>query len=158
MARRLVLIIAIAALFGVLIGCSPGAIGSVLPVAVGPLVTMTTRGGECPEGMCGSAIVIERDGRVHRVAPDPAELGTVPPNALAALDTLVRTTNFDAIRARPFTGTCPMAYDGQEVIYEFGAPAGTQRIASCETEIDADSPVFAAVAAALRAVAAHAVS
>jgi hypothetical protein len=150
MARRLVRIVAIAGLSSVLLGCSPGAIASLLPVPAGPLVTMSTRGGECPEGMCGSAVVIERDGRVHRVAPDPVELGTVPPNALAALDTLVRTTDFDAIRARPFTGTCPMAYDGQEVIFEFGVPGGTERVASCETEIDLDSPLFAAVSAAFQ--------
>ena len=155
MVDRLARMVVIVGLSSVLLGCSPSAIASVLPVAAGPLVTMTTRGGECPEGMCGSTIVIERDGGVHRLAPDPAELGTVPPKALAALDTLVRTTNFDAIRARPFTGTCPMAYDGQEVIYEFGTPGGSERIASCETEIDPDQPVFAAVSAALRAIAAE---
>jgi hypothetical protein len=158
MASRLVRIVAIVTLSGVLLGCSPSAIASVLPVAAGPLVTMTTRGGECPEGMCGSAVVIERDGRVHRNAPDPAELGTVPPTVLATLDTLVRTADFDAIRARPFTGTCPMAYDGQEVVYEFGAPGGTQRVASCETEIDPNQPVFAAVTVALRGVAVQPVS
>jgi hypothetical protein len=150
MVSRLARIVVIVGLVSALLGCSPNAIASVLPVAAGPLVTMTTRGGECPEGMCGSAVVLERDGRVHRLAPDPAELGIVPPNALAALDTLVRTTNFDAIRARPFTGTCPMAYDGQEVIFEFGAPGGIERIASCETEIDVDSPLFAAVDAAFQ--------
>lgn len=150
MVSRLARIVVIVGLVSALLGCSPNAIASVLPVAAGPLVTMTTRGGECPEGMCGSAVVLERDGRVHRLAPDPAELGIVPPNALAALDTLVRTTNFDAIRARPFTGTCPMAYDGQEVIFEFGAPGGIERIASCETEIDVDPPLFAAVDAAFQ--------
>ena len=150
MASRLARIVAIVGLSGALLGCSPSAVASVLPVATGPVLTMTTRGGECPEGMCGSAVVIERDGRVHRLAPDPADLGTVPPNAMAALDALVRTTNFDAIRARPFTGTCPMAYDGQEVIFEFGAPGGIERVASCETEIDLDSPLFAAVNAAFQ--------
>ena len=145
MVDRLMRIVVIVSLSTALLACTPRAIASLLPVPAGPLVTMTTRGGECPEGMCGSAVVIERDGRVHRVAPDSAELGTVPPNPLAALDTLIRTTNFDAIRARPFTGTCPMAYDGQEVIFEFGAPGGIERIASCETEIDPDSPLFAAV-------------
>ena len=32
------------------IGCSPAAIASVLPVPSGPLVTVTTRGGECVNG------------------------------------------------------------------------------------------------------------
>ena len=64
----------------------------------------------------------------------------------------IKATDFDAIRARPFTGECPVAFDGQEFIYEFGAPTGVERIASCETEIDPDNPVFAATTAALAVV------
>ncbi len=109
-------------------------------------------------GPCGSTIVIERDGRVHQVAPQAADLGALPAEALGALDGAVKTTNFDAIRSRKFTGECPTAYDGQETIYEFGAPTGTERIASCETDIDPNQPVFAAVTAALQAVAAQPVS
>ena len=140
------------------IGCSPAAIASVLPVPSGPLVTVTTRGGECVNGPCGSTIVIERDGRVHQVVPQAADLGAMPAEALGALDGAVKTTNFDAIRSRKFTGQCPTAYDGQETIYEFGAPTGTERIASCETDIDPNQPVFAAVTAALRSVAVQPVS
>ena len=45
-----------------------------------------------------------------------------------------------------------MNVDGQEVIYEFGAPSGVERVASCETEVDPDHPVFVAAGAALEAV------
>ena len=140
-------------LIGILLGaCSPAAVASLLPVASGPLVTVTTRGGVCANGPCGSTIVIERDGRAHQRALASAELGVLPANALAALDGAVRTTDFESVRARKFTGECPTAFDGQEVIYEFGAPGGSQRIASCETEIDPNQPVFAAVWAALEAI------
>jgi hypothetical protein len=150
---------AVLALVGILVmACSPSAIDSFLPVPAGPLVKVTTRGGECVNGPCGSIIEIARDGTVTEVVPGSTDLGIVPANVLAALDTAIKAADFDTIRARPFTGDCPTAFDGQEVIYEFGAPGGTQRIASCETEIDSDSPVFAAVAAALRAVAAQPVS
>jgi hypothetical protein len=132
-----------------LAACSPSAVASLLPVATGPLVTVTTRGGECPDGPCGSTVVIERNGQVHQTAPKEAAFAVVAADTLAALDAAVRATNFDAIRSRKFTGQCPTAYDGQEVIYEFGAPGGVQRIASCETEIDPSHPVFAAVAAVL---------
>jgi hypothetical protein len=146
--------LALAITLGVtLVACSPAAIASVLPVPSGPLVTVTTRGGECVDGPCGSQIVIERDGQIHQVAPQAADLGTLPADALRALDAAVKTTSFDAIRARKFTGECPTAFDGQEVIYEFGAPRGTERIASCETEIDPNQLVFAAVTAALQVVA-----
>jgi hypothetical protein len=146
---RSVLLILVGAM---LAACSPAAVASLLPAALGPLVTVTTRGGECVNGPCGSTIVIERDGRVHQTAPAFAELGALPPNALTALDAAVRTTDFESVRAREFTGECPTAYDGQEVIYEFGMPGGVQQIASCETEIDFNQAVFVAVAAALEIV------
>lgn len=130
-----------------LIGASPPAI-----IGTGPLVTVTTRGGECMDGPCGSVVVIERDGTVHEAAKPPNELGMLSPDLLTALDAAIKTTDFDAVRAVPFDGECPTAYDGQEVIYEFGAPAGTERVASCETRIDPANPVFAATTAALVAV------
>ena len=142
----------------ILTACSPAAVAPLLPVASGPLVSVTTRGGECVNGPCGSMIVIERNGRVHQTTPASAELGALPANALTALDAAVRTTDFDSMRARKFTGDCPTAYDGQEVIYEFGAPGGVERIASCETEIDPNQPVFAAVRAALQTVTAEPLS
>ncbi len=136
----------------VIAGCSPAAIASLVPSATGPLVTYSTRGGECVDGPCGSTIVIERDGSVHEAAKPPNALGQVPPDLLAALDAAVKTTDFAAVRAVPFTGECPVNVDGQEQIYEFGAPGGVERIASCETAIDPAMPVFAATAAALQAV------
>jgi hypothetical protein len=139
-------------LAGLLAACqSIPAVASLAPVAAGPLVTVTVRGGECPEGACGGTTVIERDGRVHQTEPAAAELGDLPDNVLTALDAAVKTTDFDVIRARPFTGECPVAFDGQEFIYEFGAPGGSERIATCETEIDPNHPLFAAVSAALAA-------
>jgi hypothetical protein len=71
---------------------------------------------------------------------------------MTALDAAIKTTDFDVVRARPFTGECPVAFDGQEWIYEFGAPGGVERVASCETEIDPAHPAFAATTAALQAV------
>ena len=136
-----------------LAGCqSLPAVASLAPVAAGPLVTVTVRGGECPEGACGGTTVIERDGRVRQTAPAAADLGQVPPDVLTALDAAIKTTDFDIIRSVPFTGECPVNFDGQEWIYEFGAPGGVERVATCETEIDPAQPVFAAVNAALQAV------
>ncbi len=123
-----------------------------LASAAGPLLSVTVRGGECPEGACGGTTVIERDGRVHQTAPGPVEIGRLPDNLLTGLDAAVKTTDFDVIRARPFTGECPVNFDGQEFIYEFGAPSGTERIATCETQIDENDPLFVAVSAALTAV------
>jgi hypothetical protein len=135
---------------------SPPALPAVPAVPVvsagnGPLVTVTLRGGECPHGACGSVTVIGRDGVVRQTQPVAAELGTLPNEILAALQVAVNTADFDALRSHRFTGECPVNFDGQEFIYEFGAPGGVERIASCETEIDPGHPLFAAVEAALMA-------
>ena len=150
--RRLAVLVVLAA---TLAACqSIPAVGSLLPGGV-PLVTVTVHGGECVGGPCGSTTVVDRDGRVHQTAPVAAEMGALSGDLLAALDAAVRNTDFAAIRARPFTGECPMAFDGQEFIYEFGAPGGTQRIATCETDVDPNHPLFMAVTAALLSVVAE---
>jgi hypothetical protein len=117
-----------------------------------PLVTVETRGGMCLQGACGSAIAIETDGRVHAIAPAPADLGTLPDRALEALTTEIAQADFAALKSHPFTDTCPIAYDGQETIYLFSTPSGLQRIASCEVVVDPTAPLFLAVAAAMRTI------
>lgn len=123
-----------------------------IPVASGPLVTVTTRGGECLDGPCGGTTVIDRDGKVRQTVPAAADLGQVPADVLTALDAAIKTADFDSIRSVAFDGECPVNFDGQETIYEFGAPGGVERVASCETSIDPAHPVFAAAAAAFAAV------
>lgn len=155
--RRLASPIAIALAVSVLAGCaangSPAVVRPTLSSApAGPLVTVETRGGECPEGACGSRIVIEADGRVHATAPVGAELGSLPGVTLDGLATEIAKADFSALKSRPFTGTCPVAFDGQETIYTFGTASGAERIASCEVEVDPSEPVFIAVSAALAAV------
>ena len=120
-----------------------------IPGAVGPLVTVETRGGECFAAPCGSTIVLERNGRVHSAAKPPNELGIVVGPQFAALAGVIGVTDFAALRSRPFTGQCPTAFDGQEIVFEFGTPGRVERIATCEVEVDYASPLFIAVANAL---------
>jgi hypothetical protein len=68
------------------------------------MVKVTTRGGECPEGACGSTLVIERDGRLRQSAPGEVILGQVPPETLVILDGMIRATDFAALWARPSPG------------------------------------------------------
>jgi hypothetical protein len=120
----------------------------------GPLVVLEVRGGECPQGACGGTTVVEREGRVHTTAPEAAELGVVPSDALQALIVEIDQTDFEALAATPFTGECPVNVDGQEFIYTFGTASGEVRLASCEVEIDPEAPLFVAVDAAISAAAA----
>jgi len=143
---RLVAIVATALVAVVGAACAgPGPVAQ----AQGPLVTVETRGGECPAGACGTTVTLERDGSVHVAAKPPNGLGVVPPAALAALQAAIGTTDFAALRGHPFSGQCPTAYDGREIVFEFGAPGGIERISTCEVEVDFGSPLFVALSAAL---------
>jgi hypothetical protein len=119
----------------------------------GPLLTVETQGGECMQGACGGTIAIEADGRVHVTDPKPAELGTLSSVALEGLVTEIGAADFEAIRSRPFTETCPIAYDGQQIVYTFTTPSGPIRVDSCEVVVDPAHPLFVAVDAALAAAA-----
>ena len=50
---------------------------------------------------------------------------------------------------KPFTGECPIAFDGQKQIFEFSVGSTTQRLDSCESELDWSSPLFIAMVGAL---------
>lgn len=149
MTRIIGLVVLAFALAGVA-GCASPAGNSVV-TPIGPLVTVETRGGECAAGPCGRTITIDRDGRVHLAAKPPNELGRVTPEVLRTLDTSISTTDFEAIKSRPFTGECPTAFDGQETIYTFSAPGGVETIASCTVVVDPSLPLFAAVDAVISA-------
>lgn len=142
-AHRLLLAVAI-----VMVAACSG--GTVVPLTgTGPLLTVSTRGGMCPAGPCGQTVVVERDGRVHSADKPPNALGQVTAQAMAALTTAVQQADYAALKSHPFTGECPVNFDGQELIFEFNVGTTTQRIASCEVDIDRGSPLFIAVGVAL---------
>jgi hypothetical protein len=118
-------------------------------VPVGPLVTIESRGGLCVNGPCGGTIAIERDGRVHALAPKPMEMRRLPEAFRLRLEQAIRAADFGRLQSRPFTGECPVNFDGEELIYTFGTVVGPVRLASCEVDIDPSDPLFAAVQAAL---------
>lgn len=125
-----------------------GATGVDLP-GTGPLITVQLRGGMCMDGPCDSSVILEPDGRVHDDATPPKELGRVPAQTMATLTAAVNGADYASIKSHPFTGECPVAFDGQEMIFEFSVGSGTQRIASCEVDIDWGHPLFVAVGVAL---------
>jgi hypothetical protein len=145
---RLAMLLSIAVAAGGTLGaCS--SIGSGGLLATGPLVTVTMRGGMCAGGACDNSVNLDRDGTVRSAAKPPNELGHVPAQAMAALTAAVAATDYAALKSHPFTGVCPVAFDGQELIFEFAVGTGTQRIASCEVDIDWGHPLFLALGAAL---------
>ena len=146
---RLALLLSVVALAGSLAACSSAATGQLVP-GTGPLVTVQMHGGMCADGaMCDSSVILDRDGRAHSAAKPPNDLGVVNAANMASLNAAIAATDFATLKSKPFTGECPMAFDGQELIFEFSTLSGTQRLASCEVEIDWGHPLFIAVAAAL---------
>ena len=132
---------------GTLAGCNAAA--NLAVPGTGPLLTVTMTGGMCMNGPCDSAVVLERDGLVHSAAKPPNDLGLVTPEAYATLNAAIQSTDFDAMRSKPFTGECPTAFDGQKQIFEFSVGSAIQRLDSCESELDWSSPLFIAMVAAL---------
>jgi hypothetical protein len=110
--------------------------------AAGVLVTYQTRGGECPQGPCGMTAVIHRDGTVER---SDGMAQQVDARTLARLADLIAATDWAAILAVPFTGECPVNFDGQEQIYTFSAAGQAVEVASCTTQVDQAAEPFATV-------------
>jgi hypothetical protein len=120
------------------------------PVALpadAPLAGWTATGGMCPEGMCESSLQVRADGTWTRTqAGSQTATGTLADAQLAAVAEATATTGIP--RAPAFTGTCPIAYDGQEVVYSWTAPDGTAwRVSACERAIAPDDPLVVALRA-----------
>ena len=143
--RALSILLAVLSLVAIA-GCGATAVD--LP-GTGPLITVQLRGGMCMEGACDHSVILEPDGRVHDDATPPKELGRVPAQSMATLTTAANGADYASIKSHPFTGVCPVAFDGQELVFEFAVGSGTQRIASCEVDIDWGHPLFVAVGIAL---------
>lgn len=119
-----------------------------------PVVTIKATGGYCIQGAsCESTQVINSDGSYTLGGIAGESIGTIDPALAAAIETQIASADWTALQAEPFTGTCPIAYDGQEMIYTFHTAQGEQTLASCTVAIDETDPLFVAVAAAQAALA-----
>jgi hypothetical protein len=131
----------------------PNAAVSAAPQALGPtLLTIRYTGGMCPNGACDTLLTINRDGTYARTsAQTPPKRGTLSPAQVAALTREMARADFARMKAVKFTGTCPSAYDGQELTYTFFTASGPEVLASCTVDIDEASPLFVAVQAIIDA-------
>ena len=109
------------------------------------VVTVSVTGGECPNGPCGASYTIYGDGRVDGLE-DP--LYAIPGDQMTLIADQVGRTNWDAVRAVPFTGECPTAFDGQKHVYAFPAETGDLVFDSCEFDLSS-VPAIQAIDAAL---------
>ena len=116
------------------------------------LLTLAYRGGHCRQGPCDRAVAIDADGGVHQVAPDVQALGELSAEQFTESRRQLSLTDFDALGSRPFTGECPVNFDGQEQIYTFHGATGDIRLASCEVELDPSHRLLVAIENGLASV------
>lgn len=83
----------------------------------GVLAEVRYVGGLCAPGtLCTARVVVHQDGRVRGAGRPPARLS---PAQLGALRRAIAVIDVAEVRAHPFQGTCPTAYDGSEAVYRF---------------------------------------
>jgi hypothetical protein len=107
------------------------------------LLTMAAEGGRCTYGVCRSELVVQMDGAYTFTEGDEAlKNGTLDSADLSELKSQIQATDFAAIKAQPFTGECPTAYDGQEWIFEITTAGGVEELRSCQVQIDPRAAPF----------------
>lgn len=106
------------------------------------LVEIVQRGGLCSYGGCKSVTVVRSDGSVTSTTNGESTRKQLTAAQLGGLQSAIHGASFAAIKARPFKGTCPTAYDGMETIYTFHLPSGDQVLASCTFAIDPEVGLF----------------
>jgi hypothetical protein len=117
--------------------CSPSPIGGSVDAV---LVSLDMTGGMCATGACAQHVELRADGTV--VGPDGSKR-SLGPMDIARAHTALERADLAASLARPFTGQCPVVYDGAEWTWTFPAPGGPVVVASCTTQIDPRQQPFA---------------
>lgn len=124
------------------------------------LVGWGASGGLCPYGGCGDSVHIYADGKViysaHEYDANTKEYSTrylrtyLGTSEIADLQTVLSALDIDEVKKRPFTGTCPTAYDGSEYSYTFSCKGRVEELKSCQYVLDQE--VFAEITRIAQAV------
>lgn len=111
------------------------------------VATVESQGGRCIYGLCHIFVTLYSDGTfVSVTGPDEPVIHQVDAELVQSLTEAIETTDYEAIRSEHFTGTCPVAYDGQELTYTFHNGAAAERLASCQCALDDSLPLFTLIA------------
>ena len=129
--QRSVLFLVVAGLVGALAGAASASSDSSAPI-----VTVTRHGGLCVSGSeCRTTFRVGDEvvtGKGYRAR-------VLKPGERAALLRAIAKLDAAYLKAHPFKGTCPIAYDGQESTYRFrGFP---RSVASCTYDLRAVAAV-----------------
>ena len=109
-------------------------------------VTVATTGGLCA-GSCDTRLNVSSFGAVtfERGAAD-SEHRELPKAELERLDRLVREAQRSDLTSGPFTGTCPIAFDGQQRKLSIQRKDGTPiQLDSCADTLVTEAPLLVAL-------------
>jgi hypothetical protein len=108
--------------------------------ALKPSASLTYRGGLCMTGDdCQNTYMIYPSGQITYNGEISS---TIPQSEIMSLQEQIRTADYAAIKARPFNGTCPTAFDGSEAIYTLFLSSQNQTIETCITQIEPNQEPF----------------
>lgn len=103
------------------------------------LASRTVQGGRCITGLCLRRYRVYADGRWDYTDNTRSSDGRLSPEDLDAVeDAVVSTRIFDAA---PFTGLCPTAWDGSEIVYVWVDDDSLYRESTCTREIPDTDPL-----------------
>lgn len=104
-----------------------------------PLVTVEVLGGLCLYGGCYTRIDIHADATWHLAEgfgePVSEASGTLGGERIERIATLIAAADFARLRAVPFSGTCPTAYDGPQFVYTFAVGEEPEVLDSCASDL-----------------------
>lgn len=141
--KRVLIGITLAVIAGVVLaGCATAQAAT--PKPTDPLVSVHSEGGLCVYGGCSRDVMVLQNGTYTvKDGSGKTTSGALDAAALTQLKQAVNGADFNAIRSKPFTGTCPIAYDGQEYTFTlYKAGGGTEVLDSCKVELDMNSAMF----------------
>jgi hypothetical protein len=104
------------------------------------ILKVYSHGGLCmKDQQCSNTTILTKDGSVLKESQKTKKL---TPQEITQLRDIIKNTNFSKIKSGKFTDVCPMAYDGQEIIYTIYASDTTEELPSCTYNIDPNDPLF----------------
>jgi hypothetical protein len=103
------------------------------------LASRTAQGGRCVNGLCEQRYRVHIDGRWDYVDNVRSSEGRLSVADLEALREAVETTRIP--EAGPFTGLCPTAWDGSELVYGWDGGEGLHEESTCTREIPPTDPL-----------------
>jgi hypothetical protein len=132
---------------GIIVGAALaacGGAGAPAPNPTDPLISIHAEGGMCVYGSgCSRDTEILQNGSFTIKDGSGATInGQLDDATLTQLKDAIKAADFAEIKSKPFTDTCPIAFDGQKYIFTIHRDGQPEELDSCVYALDMESPLF----------------